>query len=101
MGTNPGAWLSGLGPAGALFFVAVGFLVILGVCAILVAAYKTEHRVREVRISWKEISVRWSQEAPQEESEALEQAPEDAPAVDQPRAVAGDTVTPKGGDAVA
>lgn len=101
MGTNPGAWLSGLGPAGAFLLVAMCFLAILGVCAILVAAYKTKHREGEVRISWKEISVRWSQEKVQEQSEALEQAPEDTPAVEKPRAAAGDTVTPNGGDAVA
>lgn len=101
MGTNPGAWLSGLGPAGAFLLVAMCFLVILGVCAILVAAHKTKHREGEVRISWKEISVRWSQEKPQEELKALIEAPDDTPPVDPPVATKDKAVTPEGGGAVA
>ncbi len=100
MGTNPGAWLSGMGPVGAFLLVAMCLLVILGACAILVAAHKTQHREGEVRISWKEISVRWSQEKPQEESKALE-APDDTQPVNPPAATKDKAVTPKGGGAVA
>lgn len=100
MGTNPGAWLSGLGPAGAALILAGCVLGILGARLILAAAHKYKLGSGEVRISWKEISVRWSQEAPQEESEALK-APEDTPAVEKPQAAAGEDVTPDGGDAVA
>lgn len=101
MGTNPGAWLSVLSPGGVILVLSLCLLAILGVATFMVVAHKYGHKAGEVRISWKEISVRWSQEAQQEESDALEEAPGDTPAVDRPRAATSESVTPDGGDAVA
>jgi hypothetical protein len=98
MGANPGVWLSGWGTSGAFLLVTMCLLVILGACAILVAAHKMKHREGEVRISWKEISVRWSQEKLQVQSEALEEAPDDTSPVDAP-AAACEQIAPQGGDA--
>lgn len=100
MGTDLGAWLSDIGPAGAAVFIAYRLLAILGARLLLAAAHKYKLGNGEACITLVRISVRWSQEAPQEESEALEQAPDDTPAVDSPQADTGDAITPDGGDAV-
>ncbi len=98
MGTNPGAWLSGVGPVGALLLLLLGMLAILGTWVILRTVHKHNPSEGEVRISWKEISVRWSHRTQEGTSQPELEATDDPPEEPPPDSAA-QPATPQGGDA--
>lgn len=66
MGTNPGDWLSGLGPTSVIIYLLVCLLAVLAIRSIFAAIHKYDIQEGEIRFGLLRISVRWSRK-PQDE----------------------------------
>lgn len=99
MGTNPGAWLSDLGPTSAIIFLGICLLAVLAIRSFLAAIHKYGIPEGEIRFGLLRISVRWSQ-TPPDELNASDQPEDDETAGQSATPQLQEKLTPpSGGDA--
>lgn len=97
MGTNPGAWLSGLGPISAIIFLGICLLAVLAIRSFLAAIHKYGIPEGEIRFGLLRISVRWSQ-TPQDELNASDPEDDETSGQSSKPELQGEETPPSGGD---